>query len=101
MQKSARRINVTNNPTEHIQNSAQNTNVTQIVENTFKTVRKALTYQKIKQNTYKIVRKAPTSQTVNETHKNQCVRHYRNKLSRKLIPNTARDTRVTKRQQNE
>ena len=64
-------------------------------------MRKALTYQKIKQNTYKIVRKAPTSQTVNETHKNQCVRHYRNKLSRKLIPNTARDTRVTKRQQNE
>ena len=93
--------NVPNNHTEHIQNGAQNTNLSINLKNTFKTVRKALTYQKIKQNTYKIVRKAPTSQTVNETHKNQCVRHYRDKLSRKLIPNTARDTRVTKRQQNE
>ena len=40
MQTIVRGTNVTNNPTEHIQNSAQNT--TKIIQNIFKTVREAL-----------------------------------------------------------
>ena len=65
-----------------------------IIKNTAKTVRQTLTNETIKPNTYKTEREALTWRTVNKTHK--CPRNWRHKLSRKLIPNSARDTNVKK-----
>ena len=65
--------NLTKSLTEHIQTNARGTNV----PNNKKTL---------------------TNVTVRKKHKT--VRKTRNKLTRRLIPNSARDTSVTKSQQN-
>ena len=85
---------VTNNPTEYNINSSKNTNITKNLTEQGTKVPKNQTEH------LQDVRKALTKQTVNKTHTKQCTRHYRNKLSRQLIPNSAWDTNVTKSQQN-